>query len=501
MNTESAHWSYHLITTVFLLADLAIRIGFSIRVIMRKRSYGVSLAWLVVIQLFPFAGGIIYLLFGENRIPEKRVERTRLSRDHYQHWLKTLIDRSPVNWLKLSQECLPLHTLAHRVAGLPAMAGNRLRIIESPENIIGSILRDIDQAQSTCHLQFYIWEEGGMVDKVVDALLRAAHRGVVCRILLDDIGSRSFLNSSTARRMRESGIRIQASLPAGIIKAFFARIDIRNHRKIVVIDGHIAYTGSQNMADPYVYRQDAGVGNWIDVMIRIEGPVVESLAGTFINDWFLEADIQKIKIRSLHEDIDLVRQIADIHSPSPTGEVAVQLVPSGPGFTSESIHILLLTTIYAARKELVLTTPYFIPDEALLNALTSAALRGVAVSIILPLKNESKLVDYAARARLDDLFRAGVHIYLFAGGFLHAKTITVDGDFALFGSVNLDMRSFWLNYEATLVIYHPETCLELRSLQDRYMASSSLLTHEYLASRGPFEKFKENAVLLIGPLL
>jgi cardiolipin synthase A/B len=501
MNAEPVHWSYQLISTVLLLADFTIRIGFSIRVIMRKRSHGVSLAWLVVIQLFPFAGGIFYLLFGENRIPEKRIERTRLARDHYQHWLKTLIDRSPVNWQLLSPECQPLHNLAQRLAGLPAMAGNHLQIIESPEKIIGSIIRDIDQAQSTCHLQFYIWEEGGMVDKVTDALLRAARRGVICRVLLDAIGSRDFLTSETAKVMKDSEIRIQESLPAGIIKALFARIDIRNHRKIVVIDGHIAYTGSQNMADPYVFRQDAGVGNWIDVMIRIQGPVVESLAGTFINDWFLEADIQKIKIRSLHEDIDTVRQIADIHSPPPAGKVAVQLVPSGPGFTSESIHILLLTTIYAARKELILTTPYFIPDEALLNALISAALRGVEVSIILPVKNESKLAEYATRARLDDLLRVGVQIYMFAGGFLHAKTITVDGDFSLFGSVNLDMRSFWLNFEATLVIYNQEISQRLRSLQLRYMESSCLLDHEYLASRSLFEKFKENAVLLIGPLL
>ncbi len=459
MNAGNVHWSYHLISTVFLLTDLAIRIGLSVRVIMRKRSYGVSLAWLVVILLFPFAGGFIYLLFGENRIPERRSERIKKSYNHYLHWLQTLHDRSPVQWDQLNTECQPLHLLARRLTGLPAMAGNHLEIIETPEKIIGSIIRDIDRAKSTCHLQFYIWEEGGQVDRVIDALLRATHRGVTCRVLLDAIGSRNFMKSPTVAVMRKAGIRVRESLPAGIIKAFFARIDIRNHRKIVVIDGQIAYTGSQNMADPYIFRQEAGVGNWIDVMIRLQGPVVESLAGTFISDWFLESEVTKINnLGSLDADIDAVRRFADIRSIEPIGTAAVQLVPSGPGFTADAIHSLLLTTIYGARKELILTTPYFIPDDALLTALQSAALRGVAVTIILPAKNDSKLAAYATRARFEDLIEAGVRLKLFIGGFLHSKTITVDGEFALFGSVNLDMRSFWLNFETTLLLYDQKIC-------------------------------------------
>lgn len=501
MNTEQIHWSYHLFPTIFLLADLTIRIGLSIRVIMRQRPYGVSLAWLVVILIFPFGGGFLYLLFGENRISEKRLGRAKLSYNHYQHWLKTLRNRSPVCWDTLNHECLPLHHLAERLAGIPALDGNSLEIIETPETILGSILRDIDKARSTCHLQFYIWKEGGLVNTIIDALLRAAHRGVVCRILLDSIGSRQFLTSDTARVMQEAGVKIQESLPAGLIKALFARIDIRNHRKIVIIDGHIAYTGSQNMADPYVFRQEAGVGNWIDVMIRMRGPVVESLAGTFISDWFLESDNKRYKLRSLHEDITTVREAADIHPQEPAGEAAVQLVPSGPGFSSDAIHRLLLTTIYAARKELILTTPYFIPDDALLAALKSAAQRGVTVTIIIPEKNDSKLVEYATRARYEDLARSGVHINLFRGGFLHSKTITVDGDFSLFGSVNLDMRSFWLNFEATLVIYNQEISQQLRALQLRYMATSDILDIDHFVKRNLFEKFKENAVLLIGPLL
>lgn len=501
MTPTETHWSYHLISTVFLAVDLTIRIGLSIRVIMRKRPYGVSLAWLVIILLFPFFGGFFYLLFGENRIPEKRTERVKSSFKHYQHWLKTLRDRAPVHRTMLNAEWFPLHHLAQSHTGLPAMAGNHLEILDTPERVIGSIIRDIDRAKSTCHLQFYIWVEGGQVNKVIDALLQAAGRGVTCRLLLDAIGSRDFLGSPTAEVMKQAGIRIRESLPAGIFTALFARIDIRNHRKIIVIDGSVAYTGSQNMVDPYVYRQDTGVGNWIDVMVRIQGPVVESLAGTFITDWFLEAGLKRPKPSSLREEVDTVRHLADVLCQQPAGNVAVQLVPSGPGFSSDAIHSLLLTTIYAARQELILTTPYFIPDDALLTALKSAALRGVDVTIIIPEKNESRLAAYATRARFEDLLQAGVRLKLFTGGFLHSKTITTDGNFSLFGSVNLDMRSFWLNFEITLLIYDREVSSQLRELQLRYAAGSYDLDPEKFARRSVLERFKENAVLLIGPLL
>lgn len=501
MDMQDPHWSYTFFSTTLLLADLVIRIGLSLRVIMHKRPYGVSLAWLVVVLMVPFLGGFFYLLFGENRIPEKRTEKARVSSHHYQHWLTTLRQRAPVFWHDLNPECAPLHRQAVTLVGLPAMAGNNLTLITAPEEIIGSIIAEIEKAGSTCHLQFYIWQEGGRVDKVIDALIHAAARGVTCRLLLDSIGSRDFLQSATARKMRAAGVKVKESLPAGLIKALFSRIDIRNHRKIVVIDGKTAFTGSQNMVDPDVFKQDAGVGNWIDVMVKVEGPVVESLAGTFISDWYLESDIGQFRSESLLKDIETVRQLGDIHPLPVAGQSAVQLVPSGPGFVPETIHSLLLTTIYAARKELVLTTPYLIPDEPLLVALKAAAQRGVQVTIIVPKKNDSRLVHYASRARYEELAKSGVKILLFHGGLLHAKTITVDRDFALFGSVNLDMRSFWLNFEATLFIYCRTFTRELLTIQQGYIEQSDQLDLTAFLSRGNFEKFKENTCLLVSPLI
>ncbi len=501
MDIEEIHWSYTIISSLFLLGDLAIRIGLSARVIMRKRSYSVSLAWLVVILLVPFLGAVIYLFFGENRFSEKRIERAKDLLEHYQYWLHTLRKRSPVDWCNLNPECEPINRQADSLLGIPAMDNNDLEIIERPEETMRAIIRDIDASCSTCHLQFYIWHEGGTVNEVEEALIRAVGRGVICRILVDSIGSRDFLKGKRVKRLRRHGIKILESLPAGIIKALFSRIDIRNHRKIVAIDGRIAYTGSQNMVDPRFFKQHEGVGLWIDLMVRIQGPVVESLAGTFINDWFLETEIDQKRRRSLLQDIEHVRQIADILPSPPKGDIAVQLVPSGPGFVPEAIHKLLLTTIYAARKELVLTTPYFVPDDALLTALKSAAERGVDVRIIVPRKNDSKLVHFASQAHYEDLEKAGVRILLFEGGLLHSKTITVDNDFSLFGSVNLDMRSFWLNFEATLFIYNKTFTEKLRGIQAVYEQQSQELDLSLIDSRTFITRFKENVALLIGPLL
>lgn len=501
METETLHWSSNFLAITLTLADLFIRLGLCIRVIMRQRQYGVTLAWLFIILLLPFLGAIVYLFFGENRIGETRAKRAQGSLEHYHHWLASLRPISPVNWDSLSPELEPIHYQADNLVGIPAMDGNKLELIKEPERIIRAIIKDINESRSTCHLQFYIWHDGGTADEVVEAVIHATKRGVTCRILVDSIGSKEFLQGKQIKRLQEAGVRVLESLPAGFFKALFVRIDIRNHRKIVVIDGKVAYTGSQNMVDPLYFKQNTGVGQWVDTMVRIQGPVVEALAGTFISDWFLETDQEKVRTRSLGKDIQHVRSIADIDHQPPAGNIAIQLVPSGPSFAQEAIHKLLLTTIYASRKNITLTTPYFVPDESILTALTSAAQRGVDVRLIVPEKNDSKLVHYASRARYKVLLESGVSVKLFQGGLLHSKTITVDDEFSLFGSVNIDMRSFWLNFEATLFIYNQTFTKDLRQTQADYESSSLTLSLHSLEKQSFTQRFLENAALIISPLL
>ncbi len=483
---------YWVFTSSIFIVDLAIRIGLSLRVIMQKRSPSVSLAWLVVVLLLPFAGAIMYLLFGETRLGERRASKLIANDPLLVQWMQSFCDRVQVDWQHVNPECIPIDQQIRTTTGIPTVPDNDLDLIDSAERFFALLLEDIRQATSSCFLEFYIWEEGGRADEVIEELIAARKRGVTCRLLLDSIGSKPFLAGPQARKMRENGIEIIEALPAGIFRILFVRIDLRNHRKLVVIDGAIAYSGSQNLVDPKFFKQDQEVGEWIDTMVRVRGPVVEVMATSFAYDWMLESPRGQ-------ED---VYAAADIKPVAPYGNAPVQVVPSGPGLVEENtLHNLLLTTIYAARQEIIITTPYFVPDNAILAALTSAAHRGVKVTLIVPEKNDSTLVHYASRARYDSLTKAGVKVMGFSGGLLHAKTITVDSDFCLFGSVNLDMRSFWLNFEMTLFIYEKEFTCRIRDLQQGFLQSARELNCEVFTRRSFLERLKENAALLAGPLL
>jgi cardiolipin synthase len=482
---------YWVLTASIFLADLAIRVGLSLRVIMRKREASVTLAWLVVILLLPFVGAVIYLLLGENRLGQKRAAHAAASVPMYKKWVASLNQRIRFDWNRADSAYQQVEAQARRVIGLPTLPGNALQLIDDPGEFFRLLIEDIDRARNTCFLEFYIWEEGGLADEVTIAVMRAADRGVSCRVLLDSIGSGTFLESDRAGEMKSKGVEIVEALPAGIFRAIFVRLDLRNHRKLAIIDGEVAYTGSQNLVDPCSFKQDEDVGEWIDTMVRVRGPVVEAMTATFFYDWFVESEISQQELSD----------IGNIPEAEISGDALVQLVPSGPGFEQGGIHDLLLTTIYTARRELILTSPYFVPDNAILSALKSAAQRGVEVTVIVPRKNDSRLVRYASRARYSELARNGVRIMTFNEGLLHAKTITVDQEFSLIGSVNLDMRSFWLNFELTLFVYNKEFTEQLRAVQQKYCQRAQLLDPPIFARRSFFARLKENCALLLGPLL
>ena len=479
------------LTSVIFLVDLAIRIGLSLRVIMRKRAPSVSIAWLVMVLLFPFVGAITYLLFGEIRIGERRAARLVKGRPKIIQWSPTLQKQHAVDWSGVNPECLPLDRQVFATTGIPTTGGNHLEILACSEMFFSCLLEDIRQAKQSCLLEFYIFSEGGQVDHIIRELFAAQQRGVQCRLLLDSIGSKTFLRSQTATALRRAGVEIVEALPAGLIRALFVRLDLRNHRKIAIIDGKFAYTGSQNLVDPRLFKQKAGLGQWVDVMVRINGPVVDLLQATFFFDRQLEQG-KRLNPNGIADDTQ---------SAASAGKALVQLAPSGPGYGEDTIRNLLLTTIYAARKEIVLTTPYFVPDSALLAALKSSAERGVDVWIIVPARNDSLLVHYASRAHYDILARAGVRIMAFTGGLLHAKTITVDSDFCLFGSVNLDMRSFWLNFEMTLFVYNQEFTEEVRQMQQHFLLKTVRYDTEKFQNRSFGQRLLENMALIVSPLL
>jgi cardiolipin synthase len=501
---------FHWMADAVFLADWVIRLGLSVRVVLRRLPVGVSLAWLLVILILPLVGAALYLTLGEYRLGHRRARRAAAYREACraeqgdgaleQRGPTPSSGRTPSNGkpqsgafdlTALGPGVAALSRLAQSALGAPVLPGNRLQLLENAGAAFPALIADIDQARLGCQLEFYIWSPGGQADEVGAALTRAVKRGVQCRVLVDAVGSKAFLRSDLARGLRQDGVQIAAALPPGPLRLLFVRPDLRLHRKIAVIDGEVGYTGSLNLADPRLFKQDAGVGQWVDALARVQGPAVGALADTFREDWTLETA----------ETLKPLRPDRGARPEATAGKAAVQVLPSGPDARVEAIEQVVLTALYAARREVVLTTPYFVPSEALLYALLSAAARGVAVTLIVPARVDSRMVRFASRAFQADLLAAGVRVALFQGGLLHTKSVTVDGQFSLFGSLNLDPRSLRLDFEITLAVYDADFTADLRRLQQHYLDGSALLDLATCRARSVLERLAEDSARLVGPLL
>ena len=470
-------WIMHLLLVIVVV----------LRVVSRRLYPGTSLAWLLLVVTVPYVGLALYVLIGERPLGRRRVRRMLQMREPLARWLTGLPGecRADAGQMPVGQGLLA--RLADASTGFPPLGGADVRLIDDAAEILGAVAHDIDAATRSCDMTFYIWSEGGQADEVALALERAARRGVTCRVLLDSVGSKCFLDGPWRRRLEAAGVRLVAALPVGLVRAAFVRMDLRLHRKLVVIDGGIAYTGSMNLVDPSFFRQKAGVGRWVDAMLRIEGAPVAALQMVFSGDWLAETG-------ELAEGPLLATTCR-------SGGSVVQMVPSGPDRSGDNIRRLVLTAIYEARRELIITTPYFVPDEAVLLALESAALRGVEVTLIVPARVDSRMVRYASRSFFDNLMQAGVKICEFNGGLLHTKSLTVDGELTLFGTFNLDIRSLRLNFELTVIAYDTALSQSVRALQKRYEADSKALELTAWQQRSPLRRLAENTARLASPLL
>ncbi len=476
-----------LIPSIFVVLHWSILIGLSLRIIARRLPVGVSLAWLMIIFSVPFFGAAFYLLLSGKRLGHKRRTRYAGAQAISERHLKGLQEEWGEAVSSDARAGQPLYLQALGLMEVPAMRGNHLQLLQRPEAFFAALIADIDGATTRCDLAFYIWYDGGQADAVLQAILRASDRGVLCRVLVDAVGSKKFLRGKNARRLRKSGVKLVAALPRSLQR----RADLRYHRKIVVIDNAIGYTGSQNLVDPACFKQGKGVGEWVDAVMRIEGPSVACMASVFGVDWSVESG----------DEFDKFSTLAAVPPAGPEGYTLLQVVASGPAAFPGAIHSLLLTAIYSAEASLTLTTPYFVPDEALVAALISAAQRGVKVTLVVPDKNDSRLVQLASRSHFEELLAAGITIALFQGGLLHTKSLVIDNEVSLFGSVNFDMRSFWLNFEISLFVYSAEVSAELAALQQQYLSDCRLLDLADWQQRSATQKFLQDAVRLISPLL
>lgn len=321
--------------------------------------------------------------------------------------------------------------------------------------------------------------------------MAVARRGVRCRLMLDSAGSVDFFRSPYPALMRAAGVHVVEALHVSLLRVFLRRMDLRQHRKMVLIDNYVAYTGSMNMVDPRFFKQDAGVGQWIDIMARMEGPVATAMGIIFSCDWEIETGE---RILPPLPDVNIMP------FEQATGHT-IQVIASGPGFPEGVIHQALLTSIYAAREQLVMTTPYLVPSDDLLQAICTAAQLGVEVHIIVPRHNDSMLVGWASRAFFAELLEAGVLIHQFEGGLLHTKSVLVDGQLSLVGTVNLDMRSLWLNFEITLVIDDDDFGSDLARVQEDYIARSRLIEPKVWSKRPYWQRIVERLFYFFSPLL
>jgi cardiolipin synthase A/B len=454
-------------------------------VLRRQMAPGASIAWLGIVFWHPYIGLGLYMLVGESRLGPRRAamhrEITQRFRDPRRH-----PDRRPHETQPQTEP--PYQTMvlqAEKISGLPVLGGNSIEFRPDTDKFIDGLVSDIQAAKQAVHLLYYIFSHDQTGRRVAQAVIEAAQRGVKCRVMADAMASREFFRrSGLGPELRSHGVEIAAALPVDPIRRGLVRMDMRNHRKFSVIDDQIAWIGSHNLIDAdYGGRR----GNpWFDVTARCRGPIVGELAMVFAEDWEFETG----------QEIPLPPEWKQS-----AAEVLAQAVPSGPTAQDTTYRRLLLAAIQCSRKQLILTTPYFVPDEPTILSLVMAADRGVDVNLILPKNPDHLFTAAAGRAHYQTLLNANVSIHLFNPGLIHAKTTTVDDVFCLFGSANLDVRSFNLNFELTLMLYGQEVTQRLREIQKNYLAQSDRLDAEQWKRRAIVPQYADQAISLMSPLL
>lgn len=468
-----------------------IQVGLITRVLLRpNREPASRLAWIVVILAVPVLGILAYAFLGETRIGRRRLTRHLAARARLPSAAEMAQWSEPDTLSNLRGRAADLFQVGQSISGFAPVGGNSARLMADAEDTITSLIADIDAAQGHVHLLTYIWLPDDSGTRVAAALMRAAKRGVTCRAMADDFGSRAMIRHPIWVQMRDAGVGLARGLPIGnmIFRALIGRIDLRNHRKIVVIDNDITYIGSQNCADA-AFLPKKKYAPWVDAEMRITGPVTRQNQVLFAGDWLAE-----------RPDDDLGSLLLAAPLP-PSDGFPAQVIAQGPMDRPSAVPEMFASVIYAARRELVITTPYYVPIDSLQSALRAAANRGVDVTLILPARNDDFAVAAASRSYYADLIGAGVKIYEYNAGLLHAKTITIDGEITLIGSANMDCRSFALNFENNILLADAGVTAAVRSRQWAYLFDSTRITAEDVAKWSWRRQAWNNALAILGPLL
>lgn len=476
---------------VLLLIDLVIRIV-ALGWIPHNRKPSVALGWLLAIFLIPYVGIVAFVLLGSAKLPKRRRDKQSQINDLIRDQLR---NRAIIGDHAHMPE--PLSTAAQLnfdLGALPMTHGNGFDLHVDNHECMEAMADAVDRAKQFVHFEFYIVAIDDTTRRLLESLLAAHRRGVRVRILIDHVGSLGYPGySELVKLLDDSGVSWRRALPIRPWRGEYQRPDLRNHRKILVVDGDVAFTGSQNIIDrSYNKRRNLRKGfQWKDLSLECRGPIVEELDAVFVTDWYSETD----------EIIDEPDSF-DLEAPE-SGGIQAQVVPSGPGFEDENNLRLFNHLIYNANRSVVVCSPYFVPDESLLHALTTEARSGVDVRLYVGETSDHWLTHKAQQSYYDDLVRAGVRIFMYhAPTVLHSKFLIIDDEVSIVGSSNMDERSFAMNLEVTMFIVNKEFTRRMYALEaERYAPNSVELDAEEWENRPLRRKYVENVARLTSSLL
>ncbi len=482
-----------IVTTAFLVAEYLMKI-IAVGVVPENRRPSSSSAWLLLILFLPIVGFPLYWLIGSPYMRGRR-QKVQEAADEVVRSHTAGLPMVP-DGADASRSLERIIQMNRDLTGMPCMTGEVLEMIDDPAETYAAMASAVDKATRYVHVQFYIMAWDDTTDVFFQALARAVKRGVKVRLLVDHMGSRKYDGwKQFKRRLTEIGVDWHLMLPIDILRGRWRRPDLRNHRKLLVVDGDVALVGSHNLIDPhYASRKNLLLGRrWHDVSVIVSGDIVLEVEAVFAMDWYAECG----------EILDPEEHFIDKPDLVPGGSAnAMQLVPSGPGHPTEPNQRMFVALMHLAEESITIASPYFVPDEALLSAITSAAYRGVRVELYVGAEADQFLVGHAQRSYYEALLEAGVHIYLYpAPTVLHSKHLTIDDKVGVIGSSNMDYRSFALDYEIMLLAFGGNLVDLLHANDAMYREASKLLTLDEWRRQPWAARYVDNVCRLTSALM
>ncbi len=476
-----------LVSIVYIILIIII----CIKILYGVHSTTKTFAYLLITLFVPVIGMLLYLAVGANYRKNKLYTKKIINDDHLLAEIRSKIVReSEDNW-KGAEQDVKSHTPLARLLlhdNSPLTRNNEVSLLLNGETKFPAVIRALKDARHHIHMEYYIFEDDEIGNEIKNILIQKVKDGVKVRFIYDDLGSRS-IRKQFICQLKDGGVEVYPFYKI-LFLAFSNRTNYRNHRKIIVIDGCTSFVGGINVSDRYINKADRKKLFWRDTHVQISGPGVFYLQYLFICDWNFCSEQQMPIEHDYFPPYDLKK-----------GEAYVQIAASGPDSDSPTILYSLLETILTAKEELLITSPYFIPGQSILDALCVSAISGVKVKLLVPRISDSAIVNAAAKSYYAEILDAGVEIYLYKKGFVHAKTLVADGELAIVGSANMDLRSFELNFEVNSVIYDKVIAQQLRDAFFEDLLEADRIDPDVWAKRTKLEQLPEKLSRLLSPLL